>query len=543
MWVMAAGVCAMAADENDASQPNLELLARWSLNHGSYLLDVGKYLEALEAFDTSFESSSQTSTKVDALLHRAMTLATFLDAPDAALQIYRRIEQEFPDHAETGQYREGLLLFDVGRHGDAVKVLEAYLRKYPQGKFRFQSEALIDQARSLVEPAPKPAEKPQAVVRKPETGPEPGPDRPKPPEEAKKITGPSESPKVRVLLFRKASGVRLNAKQLQVFDGGERVWKGSTLDLNVKGGRVMLAGGTAVGSQLKASAQGPIEVRVGKNKKTVRGELNIALHDDRLRVTNTIDIESYLRGVVPSESYASWPLETLRAQAVAARTYVLYQVRHRTRRAYDVVDNEGDQAYSGVAREHPRTDQAVSSTAGQILVDPARGAASKPILAMYSANSGGHTADAKAIFRVDNSILKARPDPWSLEGKMATWKRKYTRTEVEKGLARVGVKVRNLRAIEPLIVGPSGRLIKVRLLHSGKAITVRSRPVLTGALKLPEILVDIRKEGDVFVFNGRGWGHGVGYSQWGGAGMGKDGKDYRQILAFYYAGSQVRRLW
>ena len=72
---------------------------------------------------------------------------------------------------------------------------------------------------------------------------------------------------------------------------------------------------------------------------------------------------------------------------------------------------------------------------------------------------------------------------------------------------------------------------------------MRSRPVLTGALKLPEILVDIRKEGDVFVFNGRGWGHGVGYSQWGGAGMGKEGKKYREILAFYYAGSEVRRMW
>ena len=286
-----------------------------------------------------------------------------------------------------------------------------------------------------------------------------------------------------------------------------------------------------------------MSVAASGGKKTVRGDILVAALDKRLRVNNHIDIESYLRGVVPSESYPSWPMETLKAQAVAARTYVLYQVNHRTRRAYDVVDNEGDQAYKGVDREHPRTNNAVVNTAGEVLIKPGGKQSSKPILAMYSANSGGHTADAKAIFRVDNSILKAQPDPWSLEGKMATWTRRFSRAEVEQGLAKVGVKVNNLQAIEPVTIGPSGRLIRVRLVHDGKPIKVRSRPVLTGALKLPEILVEIRRQGDHFVFNGRGWGHGVGYSQWGGAGMGKKGKNYRDILAYYYSGAELKRLW
>lgn len=538
-----AGLCATAAEQNDSVQPNLELLARWSLNHGSYLLDVGKYLEALEAFDTSYESSSHPATRVDALLHRAMTLATFLDAPEAALQIYRQIERQFPEHAETGHYREGLLLFDRGRNADAVRVLRNYLQKYPAGRFRFQAEALIAQAGDLIESAPPPQDKPQSTKRTPEARLEPEMQRPQTPQEANKSTNQTESPKVRVLLFRKAGRVDLRAKKLQLFEGGKRVWGGEKITLAVKNRQLRYGGDGGVETQLKATAQGPIQITVGKKKKTVRGALDIVLHEDQMRVINHLDIETYLRGVVPSESYASWPLEALKAQAVAARTYVLYQVRHRTGRAYDVVDHEGDQAYSGVAREHPRTDQAVGATMGQVLVAAGEDKNRQPILAMYSANSGGYTADAKAIFRVDNSILRARPDPWSLEGKMATWKRRYSRLEVEKGLARVGVTVRNLRAIEPLDIGPSGRLIKVRLLHSGKPIVVRSRPVLTGALKLPEILVDIRKEGDEFVFDGRGWGHGVGYSQWGGAGMGKQGKGYQEILAFYYAGSDVRRLW
>jgi stage II sporulation protein D len=208
-----------------------------------------------------------------------------------------------------------------------------------------------------------------------------------------------------------------------------------------------------------------------------------------------------------------------------------------------VVDHEGDQAYKGVEREHPRTDQAVAATRGEILVEAGTGAEARPVLAMYSANSGGHTADAKAIFRVDNAVLSARADPWSLGGEMSNWTRRFTRSEVEQRLGRVGVRVQRLQAIEPVARGPSGRLIRVRLVHEGAPIVVRARPVLTRALKLPEILVEISRKDDDFVFNGRGWGHGVGYSQWGGAGMAKAGKDYHQILAYYYSGVRLERFW
>ncbi|MDZ7697889.1 MAG: SpoIID/LytB domain-containing protein [Deltaproteobacteria bacterium] len=129
------------------------------------------------------------------------------------------------------------------------------------------------------------------------------------------------------------------------------------------------------------------------------------LKSDKLYIINFIDIEDYLRSVGPSESYASWPLDTLKAQAVAARTYAFYQARHREDWSYDLVDDAGDQAYKGINREHPKTNKAVKATVGKILTYD-----DKPILAMYSANSGGHTADAGSIFSLAKPYLVAHPD-------------------------------------------------------------------------------------------------------------------------------------
>ena len=101
-----------------------------------------------------------------------------------------------------------------------------------------------------------------------------------------------------------------------------------------------------------------------------------------------------------------------------------------------------------------------------------------------------------------------------------------------------------LLAIEPVEKGPSGRLLRVRLRGKDRVVEVKSKPLLTGGgLNLPEVLVDIKKDGDDFVFDGHGFGHGLGYSQWGGAVMARDGKTYREILSFYYPGSMLHKNW
>ncbi|MDZ7697877.1 MAG: SpoIID/LytB domain-containing protein [Deltaproteobacteria bacterium] len=261
------------------------------------------------------------------------------------------------------------------------------------------------------------------------------------------------------------------------------------------------------------------------------------LKSGKLYIINFVDIEDYLRSVVPSESYASWPIETLKAQAVAARTYAYYQARHREDWSYDLVDNAGDQAYKGINREHPKTSKAVKATAGKILTYE-----DKPILAMYSANSGGHTADAGSIFSLAKPYLVAHPDPESLKGKMARWTKTYSVSEVEAGLNRRGIKVKGLERIEPAETGPSGRIVKVRVIARSGSKVLRTRTTLRRALNLPEILLTIQRNDGQFIFDGRGWGHGVGYSQWGSAILGKE-KHYDQILRFYYPNAVLEKKW
>jgi stage II sporulation protein D len=263
----------------------------------------------------------------------------------------------------------------------------------------------------------------------------------------------------------------------------------------------------------------------------------VSLYKGKLLVVNHVDIEDYLLSVVPSESIPSWPLETLKAQAVTARTYAYYQILHRRNKPYDLVDDEGDQAYGGVDKEHPKATKAVKLTEGQVLVYRGR-----PILAMYMANSGGYTADPKAVFNLFKPYLVAHPDPASLKGKMARWKRVFSVEEVEKKFRKFGIKIDGLINIEPAQIGPSGRIIKVKLVTTRGNKVLRTRTTLRRVLKLPDILLYIKKIDNKFIFEGGGFGHGVGYSQWGAAIMGKT-HSYLDILSFYYPGTKVEKLW
>jgi len=477
-----------------------ERLARWYINYAGYLIDVGKYMEALESYETAFEISKIPAVKAEALLAKATLLATFLDAFKEALKVYEEIEREYPQKKEVALYRQGLLLFDLGKKEEAKRVLKRYLRAYPQGRFRFQAEALLQRLPSVTIP---------------------------PPLEVK------ERPEVRVRLAKGITKVQVKGNPVCT----EGLGCSPEFAVNLTQGVLWVNGRSVKGVEVCYYGPEPLTVQAGKKKKRVRGRVCVSIYRGKLLVVNRVDIEDYLLSVVPSESIPSWSLETLKAQAVAARTYAYYQLLHRQNKPYDLVDNEGDQVYGGVDREYPKTTKAVKLTQGEVLVYKGR-----PILAMYMANSGGHTADPRAVFNLSKPYLVARPDPASLKGKMARWKRVFTVEEVEKRLKRIGIKVNGLTSIEPAKTGPSGRIIKVKLITTRGSKILRTRTTLRRALKLPDILLSIKKVNNKFVFKGGGFGHGVGYSQWGAAIMGKT-HSYLDILSFYYSEAELKKLW
>ena len=516
---------APAVFAEDADQSPVEPLyfARWNINHGQYLIEVGRYLEALEAFQTAIEATDNPSIRADAYLNRAATLATYLDAFTDAIQEYRLVVRAYPEtrQAEIGHYRLGLLLFEQRRYEEAVAQFEAHLQRYPQGRFVASVEALLRKSRQALELPSTPASPP--------------PDR----------------LAVRVRLLKGADRLVLGsaAKLDVVTQQGRTVYRSQgPVTLQAGLGDILVQQQSSHSRTLRITSTTPIKVaqksvRCGGQQAAspglYRGALQVSLKGGSLLVVNQVDVEAYLYGVVPAEAPSSWPQEALKAQAIAARTYALYQSQHRRKWQFDVVDNHGDQVYKGVPCEAETATRAVKATRGRVLVHQDR-----PILAMYTSNTGWHSAHAEHIFSQRLPYLVGVKDPYSPTQPMGHWRRTYKAVEVRNKLADlVRGRVDAIEDIHPEEVTPSGRIKKVLLVHADHNRVLRTRTTLKRALGLPDILMGITRQGDSLVFEGGGFGHGVGLSQWGAKAMAEQGKNVKDILQFYYRGAQLKQVW
>jgi len=165
---------------------------------------------------------------------------------------------------------------------------------------------------------------------------------------------------------------------------------------------------------------GPIVVRPSKSAplsldgRLYRGVLEVASQVPYLRVVNTVGLESYLSGVVPGEMPYTWPLEALKAQAVAARSYALANLLKG--KPFDLYADVRSQVYLGAGGEKPRTTEAVEDTAGRVVLYGGRVAST-----LYHASSGGRTASAADVFGLAAPYLLGKPDPWDKTSPYYRW--------------------------------------------------------------------------------------------------------------------------
>ena len=143
---------------------------------------------------------------------------------------------------------------------------------------------------------------------------------------------------------------------------------------------------------------------VSAKGKWYRGILMIQNKNKKLTVINNIDLEEYLKGVVPSEMPSSWELEALKAQAIAARSYALANLGKRASLGFDLKDTPEDQAYGGASAETSRTTEAVDSTRGLVLTYNM-----KVVPAYYSASAGGKTINAADVWGSDVPFVRSVP--------------------------------------------------------------------------------------------------------------------------------------
>jgi stage II sporulation protein D len=291
------------------------------------------------------------------------------------------------------------------------------------------------------------------------------------------------------------------------------------------------------------SAGKDIRVQTPESSQRFRGSVHVQTDKDgRLVLVNHLDLESYVRGVLYHEISDKWPMEAMKAQAVAARTYALYQIRHghRHRLSYDVTSDVYSQVYGGRGAERYRTNLAVDRTAREVLTFEG-----KVIPAYFHSNSGGHTEDAGELWDHKMAPLAGRPDPFSEDAPGYNWTRNFRSGDVRAKLKEKGLDVGEIKDIKIVKTTASGR-VKELVIESraGKKTKVEGKVFRSalGANLVRSSLYEVVMKGYYFDLVGRGWGHGVGMSQWGAYNMSRRRKDYKEILSFYYPGAVIREL-
>jgi stage II sporulation protein D len=232
-----------------------------------------------------------------------------------------------------------------------------------------------------------------------------------------------------------------------------------------------------------------------------------------------------------------WPSEALKSQAVAARTYALYQKEKNRDKDYDVYASTSSQVYGGFGVEKETTTRAVNDTRGKVLRH--RG---NLILAYFHANSGGVTEDAKNVWTADVPYLKSIRDDFSAQAPNTHWNKYVDLVSISQSLRAKGVDVDTIVELIPTAISPSGRVRNIRIRHnrgqttlSGNHFRIKVDPKL-----IKSTLFTIRRSGNGISFYGKGYGHGVGMSQWGAYQMAKAGHPYTNILRYYYSGVEIR---
>lgn len=261
------------------------------------------------------------------------------------------------------------------------------------------------------------------------------------------------------------------------------------------------------------------------------GNIEVWKGDNGLYVVNEVSLEDYVKGVVSGEVGSKWDAEALKAQAVVARTYALYQKLNGTNKMpYHLTSSVMHQVYKG--GNIPETiAQAVNDTRGEILTYEG-----KPIAAYYHSTSGGMTEDAAEVFGKSYPYLKpveasCELSPYSL------WEKRIPVPELERASNISGIK-----EIDAESYTVSNRIKNFKIISDAGETEVPAKELRKslGWERLPSTMItNIMRDGDIYIFEGKGYGHGVGMCQWTALDMAKKGSDYREILSKFYSGTTI----
>ena len=262
-----------------------------------------------------------------------------------------------------------------------------------------------------------------------------------------------------------------------------------------------------------------------------RGTTRLIREHNTITAINHVDLEEYLYSVVGAEAVSSWPIEALKAQAVAARSYALYKRNSEANDIYDVDTTVGTQVYKGLDTEYTTTHEAVNSTLGQIMTYN-----NEVILAAFHSSSGGHTENVEDVWTSPLPYLRAVVD-YDHTAPVFEWQQVFPVSRIKTLVAGIG----NIRGLQPVKMTPRGRVITMKVTGDRGSTNLTGKQIRK-ALKLRSTLFRMSTDGSNVKVSGRGFGHGLGLSQWGAYYLAKKGVDYHRILAHYYQNASLTEI-
>ena len=277
----------------------------------------------------------------------------------------------------------------------------------------------------------------------------------------------------------------------------------------------------------------------------------VAINESQFDVVAKMDLDAYLAGVLPSEMPLAWPLEALKAQTIAARSYVLRTAFERRDYHYDVDSTIQDQVYKfmssdSLSSEHRfKLAAAISQTRGQVLQAPGGGV----LKAYYHADCGCQTEDPKYVWGAAKGFTSVK-DPTCARRKTYRWNLTLGQSELNEKLVQYfqlppDSSLENLRVLSHT---PSGRVALVegqfKLSSGGKFVgTLNSQSFrkLFGFEKIKSSQFQLTTGRVSAHLEGQGLGHGVGLCQWGTRAMAAEGSTYIDILKNFYPQAKINR--
>ena len=312
-----------------------------------------------------------------------------------------------------------------------------------------------------------------------------------------------------------------------------------------------------------------------KENRSYRGALRARRFGKGLSLASVVPLEDYLLSVVPAEMPAGWPLEALKAQAVAARSETLSKIGRHSGEGYDVCSSQHCAVYRGINSEQENSTRAVVETRGETMIF-----GGKPMPAVYADNCGGWGSSAEEVWGSSNTELPAvsdiapeasaewrnmdtspdlkerfifsRPKAYCNQPKRPAsafrWVRSFTVEEIGSWADR-RFRIGNLQNVSIRSINRQGWVTAVEF-TGDKGVRVVEKDAIRGAFSMIksnfftlEVLPATLYTPAQIILYGCGWGHGVGMCQTGAYGLAVAGKSWREIIRHYYPAARVKRIY